>query len=289
MRNHAWIVAAALVAAAPSLAADGVDPNTASKAELESLPGIGAKIADAIIRDREENGPFGSVDELTRVPGVTPSLLAKVRGGLAIDGGGGGGGPAPIVVQEGKVVGGDVVHRVLQRFAGEPSIREVQQATIEHLRVHPDRIDAWLLRARTHALLPELQIDADVDRDDDEREVTDLEGGDAPTRTTNLGTGVGAGVRAKWELDRLVFEPFEATLMRESVRIGQVRDRAIDEVTRRYFERRRLQVDLELSPPTELADRVRKELRLQELTADIDAATGGWFVDKLKAAGRSPY
>ena len=43
------------------------------------------------------------------------------------------------------------------------------------------------------------------------------------------------------------------------------------EPPRRFFERRRLQVDLELSPPRDLADRIRKELRVQELTADEQA------------------
>ena len=117
-------------------------------------------------------------------------------------------------------------------------------------------------------------------------DLTDLDATDSETEVT---TGTSTGrltIGATWELDRLIFEPQEMAVAREAVRTANLRDRVLDEVTRRYFERRRLQVDLELAPPTDLSDRVRKELRLQELTADIDAFTGGWFSDKLQKAGR---
>jgi hypothetical protein len=56
----------------------------------------------------------------------------------------------------------------------------------------------------------------------------------------------------------------------------------MNEVTRTYFERRRLQVDLAASPIQDLKLRLEKELRLQELTADIDALTNGYFSEQLK-------
>jgi len=36
------------------------------------------------VRDRERNGPFPSVDALTRVPGIKPALLARVRERLQV-------------------------------------------------------------------------------------------------------------------------------------------------------------------------------------------------------------
>lgn len=53
-----------------------VDINTASKKELTSLNGIGAKKAEAIIAYRDSNC-FKSVDELTKVKGIGKKLIDK--------------------------------------------------------------------------------------------------------------------------------------------------------------------------------------------------------------------
>jgi competence ComEA-like helix-hairpin-helix protein len=58
--------------------------NTATAAQLDSLPGIGPKRAEAIVRDRDRNGPFPSVEALTRVPGIKPALVARVRQRLQV-------------------------------------------------------------------------------------------------------------------------------------------------------------------------------------------------------------
>lgn len=52
-----------------------IDLNTATQAELETLPGIGASKAAAIIANR----PYATVDDLDRVPGIGPSTLAQLR------------------------------------------------------------------------------------------------------------------------------------------------------------------------------------------------------------------
>jgi comEA protein len=55
-----------------------VNVNTASAAELDLLPGIGAAYAGRIIADRETNGPFRTLDDLDRVPGIGPKTIAKL-------------------------------------------------------------------------------------------------------------------------------------------------------------------------------------------------------------------
>jgi competence protein ComEA len=57
-----------------------VNLNTATQEALESLPGIGPSTASKIIADREQNGPFASVDELTRVSGIGDKKLASLVG-----------------------------------------------------------------------------------------------------------------------------------------------------------------------------------------------------------------
>ncbi|MGA0885525.1 MAG: helix-hairpin-helix domain-containing protein [Ilumatobacteraceae bacterium] len=56
-----------------------INVNKASAIELESLPGVGPATADQIIREREANGPFSSIDDLTRVSGIGPATVEKLR------------------------------------------------------------------------------------------------------------------------------------------------------------------------------------------------------------------
>jgi competence protein ComEA len=62
------------------LGIDGrIDINLADAALLESMPGIGATLAQRIITYRETQGPFGSVEELLAVKGIGASILEEVR------------------------------------------------------------------------------------------------------------------------------------------------------------------------------------------------------------------
>jgi len=56
-----------------------VDLNHATALELESLPGIGPVLASRIVVDRDEHGPFRGIDDLQRVKGVGPAIVAGVR------------------------------------------------------------------------------------------------------------------------------------------------------------------------------------------------------------------
>lgn len=52
-----------------------VNLNTASQAEIESLPGVGPALAQRIIEGR----PYRSLEDLDRVRGIGPKLLERLR------------------------------------------------------------------------------------------------------------------------------------------------------------------------------------------------------------------
>ncbi|HEY9846711.1 MAG TPA: ComEA family DNA-binding protein, partial [Candidatus Caenarcaniphilales bacterium] len=51
-----------------------VNLNTATQVELESLPGVGPKLAERIIQARQQQA-FSSLADLDQVPGIGPTLL----------------------------------------------------------------------------------------------------------------------------------------------------------------------------------------------------------------------
>jgi competence protein ComEA len=56
-----------------------LDLNVSSASELRTLPGIGPRLAERIVRDRTERGPYATVDALQRVDRIGPVLVERVR------------------------------------------------------------------------------------------------------------------------------------------------------------------------------------------------------------------
>jgi competence protein ComEA len=81
------LVAVGVPGVAPGPAPDGaapgstgpVDLNTATPAELDTLPGVGPVLAQRILDWRTEHGQFASVDQLADVPGIGESRMAQLR------------------------------------------------------------------------------------------------------------------------------------------------------------------------------------------------------------------
>lgn len=64
----------------------GVEVNTASKQLLSYVSGVGPALAKAIVRYRDEHGPFGSRDELMKVPRLGQKAFEQAAGFLRIRG-----------------------------------------------------------------------------------------------------------------------------------------------------------------------------------------------------------
>ncbi|MGD0822849.1 MAG: helix-hairpin-helix domain-containing protein [Desulfomonilia bacterium] len=71
----------------PLYCAQGViNINTATKEELMMLPGIGEKTAAAIVTYRLANGQFKSLDDMTRIKGISKKRIDKIRPYLVLKG-----------------------------------------------------------------------------------------------------------------------------------------------------------------------------------------------------------
>ena len=58
---------------------NSININTATAAEIEKLPGIGRKTAEAIVAFRDENGPFRRPEQLLLIRGISESRFAEFR------------------------------------------------------------------------------------------------------------------------------------------------------------------------------------------------------------------
>jgi len=72
--------AAAAKAAKPSAQSGTiVNLNTATQAQLETLPGIGAKAAERILEYRQKNGQFKKIEDLMNVKGIGEKSFLKLK------------------------------------------------------------------------------------------------------------------------------------------------------------------------------------------------------------------
>ena len=53
--------------------------NKATLEQLQTLPGIGESKAQDIITYREQNGPFTTLEDITKVSGIGDALFAKIK------------------------------------------------------------------------------------------------------------------------------------------------------------------------------------------------------------------
>ncbi len=64
---------------------NAININTASVDELEKLPNVGRKTAEAIVEFRATNGPFRRVEQLMLIRGVSEERFATLRPHIKIE------------------------------------------------------------------------------------------------------------------------------------------------------------------------------------------------------------
>ncbi len=153
------------------------------------------------------------------------------------------------------------------RAAGEPGVRELQEAAIRYAALEPHRLTSLLQRLRTAAWAPRISLRFGGGA----RQLEALTATDGFQRlSSTAGDGWTLEAAATWSLDRLIFDGDELRASRENERMAAHRERLLREITHLYFERQRW---LQRAPlGTAGGD---EAMALQEMTALLDGLTGG--------------
>jgi hypothetical protein len=267
------ILAAAFFSTSASAGAGHYLLNQVTADELKGIDGVEEGEAQRIIALRSKRQRLSSVEEL-RILGLDQKTLTALRSHLATE----------LTLK--KVAKGSYtsVEEVLGQFSNEPDVLKVQALTMDYTKTNPAMVEGWLKASTAAYALPAVTLSYDKDMDDyttwdylDLNEDGDIRSNEHQFNTARADDDQGFGVRLAWRLDKLVMSSERIRVINEAQDIVKLRDKVLDEVTRVYFDRRRLQVDQLLSPSSGLREQIKNELRLQELTASIDALTGGEF------------
>jgi len=171
----------------------------------------------------------------------------------------------------------------------EPRIKDVQQAAIKYAEVEPEKIKRWRRQAAKRALLPHLTVS--MDRDNNRTASSSIwgiygsngspgkyfVGPDDETKYNNNNWSISV----TWELGDLIYSDDQTNIDVRSKLMVQLREDILDEVTKLYFERLRLKMELDELSITDRKKRQEKELKIEELTASLDGFTGGYFSQQL--------
>lgn len=168
-------------------------------------------------------------------------------------------------------------------FANEPSLQEVYQMAERHIGLHPERVGKWLSKVRKRYWMPEIQglfrLEDDLAespafsfrQDPDriiERDELDFTAEDDKT----------IEVRAVWRLPEAIWDrQGHRDAITAQQRILRMKGELLNEVSRVYAERQRHIVEMRINPPASPLVRIEKQIRIDELTAQLDVWTGGGF------------
>lgn len=167
-------------------------------------------------------------------------------------------------------------------FKDEPDIEDVQKAAIKYAEVQPEKIKNWRKAAAKKAILPRITTSVG-------RNVTDLWHWETGSSTKNGDDVLVKGspaiewdISMSWDLSELIWNDAQASIDVRSRLMVELRNDILDEVTKLYFERQRVKLELENLPIEDRRRRLDKEIKLKELTANLDALTGGYFSKAMR-------
>jgi len=189
-----------------------------------------------------------------------------------------------VICSDGALVGPDIISGYSK---GEPGIEEVQIQAVKYAEVEPEKIINWRKQAQKKAILPQVSIGLD-------RNSSDLWHWESGSSVKDCDDTLRRGrdtldwdVRLSWDLSEIIWNNDQTSIDTRSRLLVQLRDDILDEVNKLYFERIRVRMEMDSLQIEDRKKRFEKELRVRELTASLDALTGGYFSNHIQANNSS--
>lgn len=158
-------------------------------------------------------------------------------------------------------------------YKNEPTIRDVQQMAIEYANVDPKQINSWHNQSRAKAFFPTWTMG--LSRADSD--IYHWDTGANPDVLTKGRDYVDWSTSLSWDFSDLIWSSDHTSIDSRSKLMSELRQDILDQATRLYFERRRIQMELAAKAEMTMDLYIEKTIRLQELTALLDGLTGGEF------------
>lgn len=178
------------------------------------------------------------------------------------------------------------LQQLLRTYTHEPTIQQVQQRAVAHTQTNMAQTRSWQGRVRQAPWLPKL--DVGFGQDNDSGTSVREEVGDADVFYSKDSLQWQWDINTQWQLNRLIFNPQELHVARQTAHLWELQQKALQQVTQVYFDRRKLQLQLQLQPPKNATKQVLQELEISYLTAQLDRLTGGWFSQQLQQQVKKP-
>lgn len=163
----------------------------------------------------------------------------------------------------------------------EPTIGIIQKQAIRYANVSNWKTKRWQWASRMRALIPSFSVGKDFSRGDN----IDLDRGGTNDPDVYIvgppAKNEGLDFDLQWDLSDLIWNSAQTSIDSREKLMVELRDDILSEITRLYFERRRAQVEFLLQTPENVMDQMNQLLRIDELTANLDALTDGYLTKQL--------
>jgi hypothetical protein len=163
------------------------------------------------------------------------------------------------------------------------SVSDVQDMAVDYADLRPEKIKKWKAAARIKAILPKLSLsfsessDGNIEIYKSASRHYVIDGPEEIDRDWRIDLS--------WDLSDIIWNDAQTSIDVRSKLMVQLRNDILEEITRLYFERKRLMADIikdrrDGAPEEDAIS--EKMIRIREINGYIDALTGGNFSRRLE-------